>query len=113
MLLARSSNEPWVWPKVSPDPDSRFTRTHAEKRYGVVRNHPLRKKLDDGLRTSIHKVLSTMTPREWISVDYIRMGYEANFQDNPVVIWVTVEEGQVGYTEAKRVADEIKVECLK
>jgi len=116
-LLARSSNEPWVRPlvKIAPGPATPFSHQYARKEVHPMATlgHPLRQKLDGGLRTSIHEILSTMRPAESISVDFVRIGYEEVVRDNPVIIWVTVEKDKVGHTEAKRIADAIKLECLK
>ena len=114
-LLARSSNEPWVRPlvKIAPGPATPFSHQYARKEVHPTLGHPLREKLDGGLRTSIHEILSTMRPAETISVDFVRIGYEEVVRDNPVIIWVTVEKDKVGHTEAKRIADAIKLECLK
>jgi hypothetical protein len=46
-----------------------------------------------------------MNLSKWISMDFFRVGYhkkEAE-QKNPVVVLVTVEEGQVARVEAQRV----------
>jgi hypothetical protein len=117
-LVARSSNEPWIRPlvKVVMDRDSPatpFSHEHAEKQVFTVGKHPLRQKLEAGLRDSVLQVLSTLKPNKWISVDYLRIGYEKVAEDNPVVILITVEKDQIAYGEAKRVVDEVKTECTK
>ena len=108
-LLARSNPEPWVRPRSlaweareGGDPKAVFVVTH----------HPLREKLDQGLRAKILDVLATMTPCKWISVDYVRMGYDKDVErNNPVIALVTVEEDQLSKVEAKRVVDAIAEEC--
>jgi hypothetical protein len=55
-----------------------------------------------------------MSPCRWISVDYLRIGYDDNVeQNNPVVVLVTVEEGQVPRAEAQRIVDALAQECRK
>jgi hypothetical protein len=54
-----------------------------------------------------------MSPCRWISVDYLRIGYEKVEQHNPVVILVTVEEHQVPRGEAQRIVDCLANECRK
>ena len=115
-LVARSSNQPWIRPWVEADHDglaSPFSHEYAKKQVFTVGKHPLRQKLEGGLRDSVLQVLSTLKPKKWISVDYLRIGYEPVEADNPVVILITVEKDQIEYDEAKRVVDEIKTECIK
>jgi hypothetical protein len=110
-LLARSNPEPWQIPLVpgywgGPSPDT--------KTIFVVTHHPLRQKLDAGLRDTILGILATMKPRKWISVDYLRIGYDKNVaQNNPVVALITVEKDQVPLAEAQRVVDAIAEECKR
>ena len=80
----------------------------------VVTHHPLREKLDAGLRDTIIGILATMNPHKWISVDYLRIGYEKGVaQNNPVVTLITVDKDQVPLAEAQRVVDAIAEECKK
>ena len=114
-LVARSSNEPWVRPWVPVEDDgvaTPFSRERAIKWVSTVGIHPLRRKLEAGLRDSVLQILSALKPK-WISVDYVRIGYEKVDKDNPVVILITVEKDQIAYDEGKRVVDEIKAECIK
>ena len=110
-LLARSNPEPWQIPLVpgywgGPSPDT--------KTIFVVTHHPLRQKLDAGLRDTILGILATINPRKWISVDYLRIGYDKNtVQNNPVVALITVEKDQVPLAEAQRVVDAIAEECKR
>jgi hypothetical protein len=67
----------------------------------------------NGLRDNIRRVLATMSPCRWISVDYLRIGYDEVEQNNPVVILVTVEKDQVPRAEAQRVVDALSEECKK
>lgn len=53
-----------------------------------------------------------MQPQKWISVNYLRLGYEEDDSKNPVVIWITVEKDQVDPVEAQRVSDLIHRECI-
>lgn len=77
-------------------------------------DHSLEQKLRDGLRTNIHRVLDTMkNPIDWISVDYVRLGYETSAEKNPVVILVTVDKDQVTSAEAQRLVDALYRECVK
>jgi hypothetical protein len=109
-LLARSSRTAWIRPKISDEDGVR----DAYKVVSVVKNHPLAAKLQSGLRNRILAVMSTMTPRVWISIDYVRIGYdEENESNNPVVIFITVEKNNLPSTEAQRVVDEIYRECLE
>jgi hypothetical protein len=107
-LLARSSNIPWTMPFSG---DHAWPSTH--KRSFIVRNHPLKAKLDAGIRREIDNILASMRPDRWISVDYLRLGYEVEEEGNPAVVLLSVEVGEVGKDEAKRVVDEIDGECVR
>jgi hypothetical protein len=107
-LLARSNPEPWIAPSFE------VTAGHSPptKALFVVTHHPLREKLDAGLRDKIRSVLATMSPCRWISVDYLRIGYDRNVaQNNPVVVVITVEKDQVPPAEAQRIVNDIAEEC--
>jgi hypothetical protein len=54
-----------------------------------------------------------MTPCCWISVDYLRLGYDDVREKNPVVVLVTVEEGKVSEAEGQRIVDALSAECKK
>ena len=110
-LIARSSNEPWMRPLASPSSYSPWNG-YAEKHVFTVGIHPLRRKLEAGLRDSIRRILSILGGK-CISVDYVRIGYEKLDKDNPVVILITVEKDQITYDEGKRVVDEVKAQCIK
>jgi hypothetical protein len=116
-LVARSSNSPWIRPSVMDKdrdlPTSPLIVEYVDKQVFTVGKHPLRQKLEVGLRDSIRQVLSTLEPKRMISVDYVRLGYEQVEGDNPVVILITVEKDQIPYGEGKRVVDEVKTECIK
>jgi hypothetical protein len=114
-LLARSSTAPWEIPIIDiPEHGEWGHQIPASKLAFVVTRHPLREKLDSGLRDNIRNVLATMSPCRWISVDYLRIGYDDNVeQNNPVVVLVTVEEGQVPRAEAQRIVDALAQDCRK
>jgi hypothetical protein len=49
-----------------------------------------------------------MQPRKWRTVDYLRLGYDEEVvTNNPVVVFVAVEIGEVGKEEGERVVGEI------
>jgi hypothetical protein len=107
-LLARSRPRPERPLITLPDGQ----RVLATTQLFTVRNHPFEDKLREGLRASIHRVLNT-TPIDWISVDYLRLGYSKTKEENPVTMLVTVEEGQVSRAEAQRLVDALYEECVK
>lgn len=110
-LLARSSSQPWTLPRTEEIGfDGNFEK--IRKVISVVSRHPIRAKLDQGLRQNIRQVLASMEPCRWISVDYVRLGYDHEVEmNNPVVVWVTVEENQVTLVEAQRIVDAMAQEC--
>lgn len=113
-LLARSSSQPWTLPRTEEiGYDGNFER--LRKLVSVVgRRHPLRTALDQGLRQNIRQVLECMQPCRWISVDYVRIGYDHDVEANkPVVVWVTVEENGVPLAEAQRIVDALTEECRR
>lgn len=113
-LLARSSSQPWTLPtteEIGYDGNYEKVRKFIS---AVGRSHPLRTELDRGLRQSIRQVLASMQPCQWISVDYVRLGYDREAEaNNPVVAWVTVEENQVPLIEAQRIVDALAQECRR
>lgn len=111
-LLARSSRNVWTRPSI-PDPYGTESRESASKLHFVVTNHPLKSKLEDGLRGSIRKVLRSMNPVTWIAVDYVRLGYEEEAVNNPVVILVTAEKDETTPLEAQKTVDLVYLECVK
>jgi hypothetical protein len=112
-LLARSNKSPWVRPEELLDDGYHSGLDWVRKEAYVITRHPIRQKLDSGLRDNIRRVLATMSPCKWISVDYLRIGYDKVEQNNPVVILVTVEEHQVPRAEAQRIVDCLADECRK
>jgi hypothetical protein len=112
-LLAQSNTAPWEIPIIDTPGGHEGPRSEASKLAFVVTHHPLRGKLMNGLRDNIRRVLATMSPCRWISVDYLRIGYDEVEQNNPVVILVTVEKFQVPRAEAQRVVDALSEECKK
>ena len=119
-LLARSSVQPWTRPLANLeeypyniDPGYYGQHPQQKKRMSIVGRHALRKALDSGLREKIREMLATMNnPSRLISVDYIRLGYDwEDEKNNPVVVWVTVEENQVPEAEAQRIVDALAQEC--
>ena len=113
-LLARSSSQPWTLPTTEEIGfDGNFER--IRKLISVVGcRHPLRKELDQALRQNIRQVLASMQPCRWISVDYVRLGYDHEAEvNNPVIAWVTVEEDQVPLVEAQRIVDALAQECRR
>lgn len=112
-LLARSSNQPWTPPTTEEiGYDGNFEK--IRKVISVVgRRHPIQAKLDQGLRQNIRQVLASMEPCRWTSVDYVRLGYDQVETNNPVVVWVTVEENQVPLVEAQRIVDALAQECRR
>lgn len=113
-LLARSNPASWAIPKVLDPCGYEGIYCRDKKTVFVVTHHPLRDKLDQGLRDKILSVLSTMSPPRWISVDYLRLGYDKEVpKNNPVVVLITVEEDQVSRPEAQRIVDTLFEECKK
>lgn len=112
-LLARSSSQPWTIPRTEEIGfDGNFEK--IRKVISVVSHHPIRAKLDQGLRQNIRQVLASMKPCRWISVDYVRLGYDHEVEiNNPVVVWVTIEENQVTLVEAQRIVDVMAQECRR
>jgi len=109
-LVARSSRAPWTYPKIQ---DYGWGSQDFKTMCSVM-HHPLRNKLDQGLRGKILEVLATMSPCKWFAVDYVRIGYDKDVQqNNPVVILITVEEGQVSRTEGQKVVDALSKECRR
>jgi hypothetical protein len=112
-LLGRSSTEAWTLPMVE-DLDFNGERKADRKVVLVIGPHPLREKLRHGLRDKVLQVLATMDPCRWISVDYIRLGYDKIVPtNNPVMVWVTVEENTVREVEAQRIVDALTQECRR
>jgi hypothetical protein len=110
-LLARSNSQPWTVPRTEElGYDRNFEK--VRKLISVVgRHHPLCTQLDQGLRQNIRQVLASMQPCRWISVDYVRLGYDHEVEaNNPVVAWVTVEENQAPLVEAQRIVDALAQE---
>jgi hypothetical protein len=57
-------------------------------------------------------ILSTINPKNWISVDCLRLGYNREMvSKHPVVILITVEEDQVSPDEARRIVGLIHQQC--
>jgi hypothetical protein len=115
-LLARSSTSPWKQPTEELDDGYHDGPTWIRKMwYDIERHHPIRPLLEDGdLRDNIRRVLGTMTPCRWISVDYHRLGYDSKVvKNNPVVILITVETHEVPRGEAQRIVDCLAEECRK
>lgn len=101
-LLARSNPAPWTIPYVIGS--SEYEERDRKILCSIFR-HPLHDKLEQGLQDKLLDLLKTMNLSKWISMDFFRVGYhkkEAE-QKNPVVVLVTVEEGQVARVEAQRV----------
>ena len=71
-LLACSNPELWMAPSFEVTANS----SPRTKTVFVVTHHPLREKLNVGLRDTIIGILATMNRHKWISVDYLRIGYE-------------------------------------
>lgn len=113
-LLARSNPDQWKQPATyQHEWDQGFSVIPRKLVFIVGDNHPLGAKLENGLRNSINKVLATMNPLKWISVDYLRIGYNEVEEKNPVVVRVTVEEGQIAMEEAQRISNALLKECEK
>jgi hypothetical protein len=113
-LLARSSRATWTQPTGSYNTLTFPPPGPARKLSFVITGHSahsLSQKLDNGLRDSILAILDTMSPKKWISVDYLRIGYDEEAVNNPVVVLITVEKDIVSPTEAQRIVDEIHREC--
>lgn len=107
-LLARSNTSPWT----SPLMDHFFW--HDMKKVFVVTHHPLREKLANGLRDRIRNVLAQLKIGTWISVNYLRIGYDGRvWKNNPVTVLVTVVKDQVSYAEAQWVVDNLVEECRR
>jgi hypothetical protein len=113
-LLARSSSEPWTLPRSKEEVGYDGNLAVIRKSMSVVgRHHPLHMKLDQGLRQNIRQVLASMQPCRWISVDYVRLGYNCQVEANPIIAWVTIEENQVPLVEAQRIVDAMAQECQR
>lgn len=113
-LLARSDGVQWP-PPFTPEPRDTWTGLYEKKRCSVIAasSHPIAQKLREGLRGRIEEVLMGMRPLCWISVDYLRLGYEVEEEKNTVTVVVTVEEGMLEVGEAERIVAELKGECDK
>jgi hypothetical protein len=111
-LLARSSGVQWP-PPFTPEPRDTWTGLYEKKRCSVITasSHPLSQKLREGLRGRIEEALMSMRPVCWISVDYVRLGYEVEDEKNTVTVVVTVERGILEVQEAERIVAELKEEC--
>jgi hypothetical protein len=109
-LLARSSTEPWEAPMISGPCGG-----PAPKGVYVVEGcHPLKQKLQGGLRENIRGVLATMNPCVWSTVDYLRLGYDEEVEkNNPVVAFITVDKDRLSHVEAQRIVDTISAEFKK
>lgn len=112
-LLARSSRTPWKLQERTDPIDCTFVNVVPKLAFVVAAHHPLREKLATGLRDNIRDVLSIMKPCKWITVDYLRLGYDEVQENNPVVVAVTVEEDQVPPAEAQRIVDALSVELRR
>jgi hypothetical protein len=103
-LLARSNTSPWTLPQINGKA--------VRKSSWPIGRHPIENKLEEGLRSDIMDILSTMNPKKWISVDCLRLGYNREMvSKNPVVILITVEEDQVSPDEARRIVGLIHQQC--
>lgn len=112
-LSAQSSTTPWEMP-IIPGPG--FDREHDRgcKLAFVVTQHHLRNKLAEYLRAKIRPVLETTNPCAWILVDYVRLGYDDRIkQNNPVVVLVSVKEGQGLQNEAQRTVHVLPEDCRR
>lgn len=113
-LLARSSTSPWTLPWDQESLLTTYPKRDPKAIFALSHDHPLRSALDEGLRQTIRDVLMGMDPPKWISVDYIRLGYDKiDEKKNPVVAFVTVEENQISIVEAQRVVTALALECHK
>jgi hypothetical protein len=61
-LLARSNKSPWVRPEELLDDGYHSGLDWVRKEAYVITRHPIRQKLDSGLRDNIRRVLATMSP---------------------------------------------------
>lgn len=121
-LVARSSTLPWVAPIKH---DGTWSGAAAKLVFAVEHRHPLRETLNKGLRDNILRVLSTMRPCVWVSIHYVRLGYDDGGGDNddgyndnaeennPVVALITVRENLVSSAEGQRIVDAVHEECKK
>lgn len=115
-LLARSSKEPMP-PSGDMQPlelsfwKQKLVEQFCSKRTHLVGSHPIKQKLEDGLRQSILEALATLFPNKWISLNFVRIGHAKLAEQNPVTIWVVVEKSEVPVAEALRVVDKIDIHC--
>lgn len=108
-LVARSSTAPW-----KAEWAGGTWSGPVGKNVGVVEpSHPLCQRLDEGLNDNILGVLATMRPCAWISVHYVRLGYDEAEENNPVVVLIAVEQNRVSSTEGQRIVDTVSEECRK
>lgn len=67
-----------------------------------------------GLRSTIKKALQQLkNPSVWISVDFLRVGYSENAEENPVVILITVEENTASKNEGGKVIKTLEEACIE
>ncbi|KAL2062791.1 hypothetical protein VTL71DRAFT_5863 [Oculimacula yallundae] len=105
-LLARSSHSKFERPLVD-DPYGTSGKVPAVKDMFVITNKTLQAAVTRERRNKVLGVLSTMKPKCWIAVDYVRVGYSKKSSENPAVILITVEEDKLPHKEAGRLVDEI------
>jgi hypothetical protein len=109
--VARSSTAPW---KAPIHHDGAWSGITSKNVFVVEPRHPLCRKLNEGLNENILRVLAIMRPCAWVSVHYVRLGYDNEVEtNNPVVALITVEENRVSSTEGQRIVDAVTEECRK
>ncbi|KAF8853305.1 hypothetical protein BDZ45DRAFT_729610 [Acephala macrosclerotiorum] len=111
-LLARGTKPKSQRPMI-PDPYGNPGVVPAPKNAYVVGGHPIAEKLETGLRQEMKDILEAMNPSRWISIDFLRLGYSEIEKENPVIVFVTVQEGEISQEEGKRVVQELEAACVR
>jgi hypothetical protein len=117
-LIARSDTSPWRRPFYRTVPSYNHSLSIDEQHLGqkkwfIIKEHPIKEKLESGLRQAILNVLTMSVRAHWISLDFLRLGYSDKDTENPVVIWITVEEDKVSIEDAQRVVNLIYQRCIE
>ncbi|CZR63012.1 uncharacterized protein PAC_12909 [Phialocephala subalpina] len=111
-LLARGNKPKQQRPMIS-DPYGNPGVVPAPKNAYIVGKHIISEKLKNGLRKEMVDILEAMKPADWISFDFLRLGYSKVEKENPVVVFVTVNYGEISREEGQRVVRELEDACIR
>jgi len=106
-LLARSDTSPWE-PPLYNDIDG-----SGGQKWGSVGKHPIKEKLEGGLRQALLDILTSHICQYWISLDFLRFGFSDTNSQNPVVVWITVQKDKVDIEKAQHIVNLLHQCCIQ